>query len=480
MKFDYDLFVIGAGPGGLAAAERAAGYGARVAIAEQDLVGGTCVIRGCIPEKLMSYAASFSELYQQGVGYGWKQPQTTFDWHQFMTAKNEEIHRLSDVHKRSLEKAGVELIKGRATFINPHTLDIRPLQKRNSLTGETPIPQEFLEKSIEGRQITTEKILIAVGGEAVKPQIPGIEHAITSRELFDLKQQPKHVAVIGGNYIAVKLAGIMRMLGSFVTLIVHEDGILSDFDADISRAVTQGMKRRDIQIINNTSLKKIEQIDGEYLHLTLSVTSPDALIVDTVVCVNGRAPNLSGLNLEAAGVKVSKSTNCYVQVDASAVDDENRTTAANIFAVGDCTNQVTYTPVAIANARAFADTHFGNQPQTISYECVPSVVSFFPEAATVGLSEEKAREKIGDSLRCNRSEFRPLFHSLAKREEKVLIKLVVDSTSDRVLGIHMVGLGAIEIIQCLALALRMGATKKDFDATIGIHPSVAEEFFALV
>jgi glutathione reductase (NADPH) len=456
MKFDYDLFVIGAGPGGLAAAERAAGYGASVAIAEQDLVGGTCVIRGCIPEKLMSYAASFSEFYQQGIGYGWKPPQTSFDWHQFMIAKNAEILRLSDVHKRSLEKAGVELIKGRATFINPHTLDI------------------------EGRQITAEKILIAVGGEAVKPQIPGIEHAITSRELFDLKDQPKHVAVIGGNYIAVKLAGIMRMLGSFVTLIVHEDGILSDFDADICRAVTEGMTRRGIQIINNSAVKKIDQIDKEQLHLTLSGTSPDASIVDTVVCVTGRAPNLSVLNLEKAGVKVSKSTNCYVQVDASAVDDENRTTAANIFAVGDCTNQVTYTPVAIANARAFADTHFGNQPQTISYECVPSVVSFFPEAATVGLSEEKAREKIGDSLRCNRSEFRPLFHSLAKREEKVLIKLVLDSTTERVLGIHMVGIGAIEIVQCLALPLRMGATKKDFDATIGIHPSVAEEFFALV
>ncbi len=456
MKFDYNLFVIGAGPGGLAAAERAARYGARVAIAEQDLVGGTCVIRGCIPEKLMSYAASFSELYQEGIGYGWKQPQTSFDWHQFMIAKNEEILRLSDLHKQSLEKAGVEFIKGRATLINPHTLDI------------------------EGRQITAEKILIAVGGEAVKPQIPGIEYAITSRELFDRKQQPKHVAIIGGNYIAVKLAGIMRMLGSFVTLIVHEDGILSDFDADICRAVTEGMNRRGIEIINNSAVKKIEQIDKEQLHLTLSGTSPDTSIVDTVVCVTGRAPNLTGLNLETVGVKVSKSTNCYVQVDAIAVTNQNQTTQENIFAIGDCTNQFTYTPVAIANARAFADTHFGNHPQTISYECVPSVVSFFPEAATVGLSEAKAREKIGDSVRCDRSEFRPLFHSLAKREEKVLIKLVVDSTTERVLGIHMVGLGAIEIVQCLALPLRMGATKKDFDATIGIHPSVAEEFFALV
>ncbi|HAZ49154.1 MAG TPA: glutathione-disulfide reductase [Cyanobacteria bacterium UBA11369] len=480
MKFDYDLFVIGAGPGGLAAAERAAGYGARVAIAEQDLVGGTCVIRGCIPEKLMSYAASFSELYQEGIGYGWKQPQTSFDWHQFMIAKNEEIRRLSDLHKRSLEKAGVEFIKGRATLINPHTLDIKPLQNSNSKTGETPIPQEFLEESIQGRQITAEKILIAVGGEAVKPQIPGIEYAITSRELFDRKQQPKHVAIIGGNYIAVKLAGIMRMLGSFVTLIVHEDGILSDFDADICRAVTEGIKRRGIQIINNSAVKKIEQIHGEQLHLTLSGTSRDTSIVDTVVCVTGRAPNLTGLNLEAAGVKVSKSRNCYVQVDAIAVDEQNQTTQANIFAVGDCTNRLTYTPVAIAQARAFADTHFGDRPQTISYECIPSVVSFFPEAATVGLSEEKAREKIGDFLRCDRSEFRPLFHSLAKREEKVLIKLVVDSTNERVLGVHMVGPGAIEIVQCLALPLRMGATKKDFDATIGIHPSVAEEFFALV
>ncbi len=228
MTFDYDLFVIGAGPGGLAAAEQVGGYGARVAIAEQDLVGGTCVIRGCIPEKLMSYAASFSELYQDGVGYGWRKSQTIFDWHQFMTAKTEEIHRLRQVHIQSLEKAGVELIKGRATFLDAHTLDV------------------------EGRQITADKILIAVGGEAVKPEVPGIEYAITSRELFELQQQPKQVAIIGGDYIAVKLAGIMRGLGSQVTQVIQEDYILSGFDEDIRRGVTEGMAQRGIQILNIT------------------------------------------------------------------------------------------------------------------------------------------------------------------------------------------------------------------------------------
>lgn len=454
MTFDYDLFVIGAGPGGLAAAEQVAGYGARVAIAEQNLVGGTCVIRGCIPEKLMCFAAGFSDLYQDGVGYGWSKAHSTFDWHQFMAAKDQEIHRLAKVHIQSLEEAGVELIQGRATFLDAHTLEV------------------------VGRQITAEKILIAVGGEAVKPEIPGIEHAISARELFDLKQQPKHIAVMGGDYIAVKLAGIMNGLGSQVTQMLHEDHILSGFDEDICSAVTEEMTKRGIQILNNTAVKKIEQ-EQDDLHLTLSGTCPNTLSIDTVLYVAGHAPNLSGLNLEKAGVKVTRSRNCYAHVDAIAVDANSRTTQPNIFAVGDCTNRLQFTPVVIASARAFANTEFGNNPETVSYEYVPATVSSHPEAATVGMTEAEAREKLGDSVRCYRTRFRPLFNSLAKRDEKTLIKLVVDSTSERVLGAHMVGAGAVEIIQCLALALRMGATKKDFDATIGIHPSVAEEFLTL-
>jgi glutathione reductase (NADPH) len=446
MRFDYDLFVIGAGPGGLAASERAGAYGARVAIAEQDLIGGTCVIRGCIPEKLMSFAAEFSDNSQNAAGYGWDKVPCTFDWQQFIAAKEQEIHRLSQVHSQKLEEAGVELIKGRATFSDAHTVEV------------------------EGRQITANKILIAVGAEAVKPEIPGIEHAITSRELFNLKQQPKHIAVIGCNYIAVKLAGIMSNLGSQVTQVIVEDHVLCGFDKDISIAVQEAMTKGGIQILNNTTVKEIERV-GDELDLILSGKSQNTLSTDTVLYAIGRVPNVRGLALEKAGVKVTQG--------AVVVDEYSRTTQPNIFAVGDCTNQPNFTPVAIAQGRAFADTEFGNNPRTVSYEYVPLTVSSHPEAATVGLSESQAREKLGDSVLSYRSKFRPLLHSLPKRDEKTLIKLVVDSNSERVLGAHMVGEEAVEIIQCLALALRLGATKKDFDATIGIHPSAAEEFFTL-
>lgn len=446
MPFDYDLVVIGAGPGGLSAAKQAAGYGARVAIAEQDLVGGTCVIRGCIPEKLMSFAAEFSEDAQNAAGYGWNQNTNFFDWQQFITAKEQEIQRLTQVHNQLLKEAGVELIQGRVSFKDAHTLDLG------------------------GQQITADKVLIAVGAKAAKLEIPGIEHAITAGQLFNLKQQPKHLAVIGGDYIAVKLAGIMNNLGSQVTQIIGGDHILPAFDQDIAMVVTEGITQRGIQIFDNTTIKEIER-RGDELDLILSGKTQTTVSVDTVLDGTRRVPNISGLALEQAGVKVTENT--------VVVDDYCRTTQANIFAVGDCINRLNFTPVAIAQGRAFADTEFGNKPHTVCYECVPATVSSHPEAATVGLSEAQAREKLGDSVQCYRSKFRPLVHSLAKRDEKTLIKLVVDSNSDRVLGAHMVGEGAIDIIQCLAIAIRMGATKKDFDSTIGIHPSVAEEFFTL-
>jgi glutathione reductase (NADPH) len=446
MRFDYDLFVIGAGPGGLAASEEAAGYGVRVAIAEQDSVGGTCVIRGCIPEKLMSFAAEFSDDSQVAASYGWNQPQYTFDWQQFIAAKEQEIHRLSQVHNQKLEKAGVELIKGKATFIDAHTLDVA------------------------GRQITADKILVAVGAKDVKPEIPGSEYIITSSQLFNLQKQPKHIAVIGGNYIPVKLAGIMNNLGSQVTHVFLEDHILSAFDEDLALAVQEGMTEEGIQILNNSTVKEIKPVGNE-LDLIVSGKSEDILTVDTVLFALCRTPNNSGLALEKAGIQVNDG--------AIVVDDYNRTTQGNIFAVGDCINRINFTPVAIAQGRAFADTQFGNNSRTVCYEYVPSTVSSHPEAATVGLSEAEAREQLGDSVRCYCSKFRPLLHSLTNRDEKTLIKLVVDSRSDRVLGAHMVGKGAIEIIQCLALALRVGATKKHFDEAIGIHPSVAEEFLTL-
>ena len=445
MKFDYDLLVIGAGPGGLAASEQAAGYGARVAIAEQDSVGGTCVIRGCIPEKLMSFAAEFSDNSQVAAGYGWNQAECAFDWQQFIAAKEREILRLSQVHNQKLEKAGVALIKGKATFVDAHTLDVA------------------------GRKITADKILIAVGAKDVKPEIPGSENTITCSQLFNLKQQPKHIAVIGGNYIPVKLAGILNNLGCQVTQIFLEDHILSAFDEDIALAVEEGMTKRGIQILENTAVKEVKRV-GDELDLILSGKNANILSVDTVLFARCRTPNNSGLGLEKAGIQL--------QSGSIVVDEYNQTTQGNIFAVGDCINRINFTPVAIAQGRAFADSQFGNNPHTVCYEYVPSTVSSHPQAATVGLSEAEAHEKLGD-VRCYCSKFRPLLHSLTNRDDKTLVKLVVDSSSDRVLGAHMVGEGAIEIIQCLALALRVGATKKHFDEAIGIHPSIAEEFLTL-
>jgi glutathione reductase (NADPH) len=446
MSFDYDLFVIGAGPGGLAAARQSAGYGARVLISERDQVGGTCVIHGCIPEKLMAYAASFSHVFEDADEYGWDKVSDRIDWHKFMTAKDRAIQHLNKLHIQHLQEAGVSLIYGETRFLDSHTLDVG------------------------GHQITANKILIAVGGEAVKPEIPGIEYAITTRQMFEIKQQPEHIAIIGSDQIAVKFAGSLNGLISKVTLIVPEDRILTGQDEDIRTRVQESMMKNGIQIFCNTVVEKIEKVQDSFL-LSLLGNEQDSITVNTVLSAIGRVPNLSGLNLEKAGVQVKQG--------AIAVDEYSRTTQANIFAVGDCTDRPHWTPVAIATGRAFADTVFGNQPRTVNLECIPSALSSRPEAATVGLTEAKAREKFGESIRCYSQRFQPLFDAIAEPEQKTLIKLVVDSKSDRVLGAHMVGEYAAEIIQCLGLAIRTGITKKDFDATIGIHPSAAEEFFTL-
>lgn len=446
MSFDYDLFVIGAGPGGLAAARQSAGYGARVLISERDQVGGTCVIHGCIPEKLMAYAASFSHVFEDADEYGWDKVIDRIDWHKFITAKDRAIQHLNKLHIQHLQEAGVNLIYGETRFLDSHTLDVG------------------------GHQITANKILIAVGGEAVKPEIPGIEYAITTRQMFEIKQQPEHIAIIGSDQIAVKFAGSLNGLISKVTLIVPEDRILPGRDEDIRTTVQESMMKNGIQIFCNTVVEKIEKVQDSLL-LSLLGNEQDSITVNTVLSAIGRVPNLNGLDLENAGVQVKQG--------AIAVDEYSRTSQANIFAVGDCTNRPHWTPVAIATGRAFADTVFGNQPQTVNLECIPSALSSRPEAATVGLTEAKAREKFGESIRCYSQRFQPLFDTIAEPEQKTLIKLVVDSKSDRVLGAHMVGEYAAEIIQCLGLAIRTGITKKDFDATIGIHPSAAEEFFTL-
>ncbi|MEG4235586.1 glutathione-disulfide reductase [Microcoleus sp. Pol11C3] len=446
MTYDYDLFVIGAGSGGLASSKRAASYGAKVAIAENDLVGGTCVIRGCVPKKLMVYASTFSHLYEDAVGYGWSPVESSFDWEKLVTTVDTEVRRLSKLHISFLEKAGVELISGYAKFIDPHTVEV----------GD--------------RKITAAKILIAVGGEAQRVPIPGIEHAITSREIFLLKEQPKRLAIWGGGYIGVEFACIMNGLGSQVTQIIRRDLILNYFDEEIRTNVQEGMTKHGINILTGRSIAQIEKTP-EGLKLTLSGESAETLTVDALLCATGRQPNLEKLGLENAGVETDKG--------AIAVTKDSRTSQPHIFAVGDCTNRINLTPIAIAEGRAFADTEFGNNPRSISHENVASAVFSQPEAATVGLTEEEAKVKFPESIKCYTAKFRPMFHSLTGADEKTFVKLVVETNTDRVLGVHMVGKDAGEIIQGMAIAVNMGATKKDFDATIGIHPSTAEEFVTL-
>ncbi|MBD2774531.1 glutathione-disulfide reductase [Iningainema tapete] len=456
MTYDYDLFVIGAGSGGLAASKRAASYGAKVAIAEQDLVGGTCVIRGCVPKKLMVYGSHFPALFHDAAGYGWKVGNAELDWEHFITVIDKEVRRLSGLHINFLEKAGVELIPTRATLVDPHTVEV------------------------DGRKVTADKILIAVGGRPIKPDIPGMEYAITSNEMFHLKEQPKHIAIIGAGYIGTEFACIMRGLGSEVTQILRKDLILKGFDDDIRTEIQDGMINHGIRIIQNQLVTAVERVP-EGLKLTLS-KDEEPVIADVFLVATGRAPYVDGLGLENAGVDLIASSVeglGYSITPAIAVNEYSQTSQPNIYAVGDVTDRMNLTPVAIGEGRAFADSEFGNNRRVLSHENVPTAVFSTPEASTVGLTEAQAREKLGEDVKIYRTRFRPLFHSLTGAPEKTMMKLVVDAKTDKVLGAHMVGESAAEIIQGVAIAVNMGATKKDFDATVGVHPSAAEEFVTM-
>ncbi len=457
MTYDYDLFVIGAGSGGLAASKRAASYNAKVAIAEESLVGGTCVIRGCIPKKLMVYGSHFPALFRDAAGYGWKVGQAELDWEYFITAIDKEVLRLSQLHINFLANAGVELIKSRATLLDPHTIEV------------------------DGRTVTADKILIAVGGRPVKPDLPGIEYAITSNEMFHLKEKPKHITIIGAGYIGIEFACIMRGLGCEVTHINRKDLILRGFDHDIRMEIQQNMINHGIEMIKNTVIKSVEQVP-EGLKLTLSGEHQQEVITDVLLAATGRAPNTDGLGLENTGVELAATSlegPGYNTMMAIAVNEYSQTSQPNIYAVGDVTDRINLTPVAIGEGRAFADTEFGNHSRTFDHETVPTAVFSTPESASVGLTEEKAHEQIGEAVKVYRTRFRPLFHSLTGGEEKIMMKLIVDGNNDKVLGAHMVGENAAEIIQGVAIAVKMGATKKDFDATVGIHPSAAEEFVTM-
>jgi glutathione reductase (NADPH) len=449
MTYDFDLFVIGAGSGGIATARRAAEYGAKVGIAEFDRLGGTCVNRGCVPKKLMVYAANFPGLFEDSQGYGWSSVESSLDWEKMITAVNDEVTRLNGIYQRMLDNSKVELLQGYGQFVDAHTI----------LVGE--------------RQVTADKVLIAVGGHPIKPNILGIEHAITSDDIFHLKEQPKRMVILGGGYIGTEFACIMNGLGTEVTQVIRGDMILRGFDDDLRTEIQQGMINHGIRILNKIELIAIEK-DSEGIKVTVRKQgeSEDTIVADTVsLAAVGRKPNTQNLGLENTKVKLH---------DGSIVVDKYcRTHEKNIYAVGDCSNKINLTPVAINEGRAFADTVYGGKSRTMSYENIPTAIFTNPEAATVGLTEAEAKEKYGDAVKIYRSRFRPMYYTLAGKEEKTMMKLVVNQKTDKVLGAHMVGTNAAEIIQGIAIALKMGATKANFDATVGIHPSSAEEFVTM-
>ncbi|MBD2665338.1 glutathione reductase [Richelia sinica FACHB-800] len=452
MTYDFDLFVIGAGSGGIATARRAAEYGAKVGIAEFDRLGGTCVNRGCVPKKLMVYASHFADIFAESQGYGWSPVASSLNWEKMITAVNNEVTRLNGIYQRMLDNSQVELFPAYAKLIDAHTIAVG-----------------------EDRQVTADKILIAVGGQPVKPNIVGIEHALTSDDVFNLKAQPQRIVILGAGYIGSEFACILNGLGTEVTQIIRGDMILRGFDDDLRSEIQQAMINHGIRIVNHTEQVAIEK-DAEGVKVTVRQAGQEAetVVADAVsLAALGRLPNTKNLGLENTKVQMREN-------GAIIVDEYSLTAEENIYAVGDCTNKINLTPVAINEGRAFADTVFGGKSRTMSYENIPTAIFTYPEAATVGLTEAEARKKYGDdAIKIYRSRFRPMYYTLAGKDEKTMMKLVVDQNTDQVLGAHMVGNHAAEIIQGVAIAVKMGATKADFDATVGIHPSSAEEFVTM-
>ena len=442
-RYDYDLITIGAGSGGVRATRLAGGYGARAAIVEESRVGGTCVIRGCVPKKLLVYGAHFAEEFEDAAGFGWTAGHPAFDWPALIANKDRELDRLENVYQRILRDNHVTLIEGRGRVVDPHTVEV------------------------DGTAYTTERILVATGGWPTLPDIPGIEHVIDSADALDLPELPGRVVVVGGGYIAVEFAGIFRALGAQVTEIIRASNILRGFDEDVRDALAAEMEKKGIDIRRETQVHSIEKRDG---HVSLRVSGDEEIEADVVMYATGRAPNTVALGLSEVGVKMTNR-------GAVMVDEWNRSSVDSIYAVGDCTDRVNLTPVAIAEGRAFAETQFNDNPITMVYANVPSAVFSQPPVATVGLTEDQARQQGQVDVYISR--FRPMKHTLSGRDESTMMKLIVDAGSDRVLGCHMVGVDAPEIIQGVAIALKCGATKAQFDATVGIHPTAAEEFVTM-
>jgi glutathione reductase (NADPH) len=444
---DVDLFVIGAGSGGVRAARIAAGYGARVTIAEEYRVGGTCVIRGCVPKKLLVYASRFFHEFEDAAGFGWTLPAPRFDWATLIANKDREIDRLERAYVSTLEKAGVAIVRSRAVIDDAETVRI-------VATGE---------------RVRARHILISTGAVPHDGHvIPGLEHAINSNDAFHLPELPRRVLVQGGGYIAVEFACIFAGLGADVTLVYRGENILRGFDDDVRRHLRAEMERRAIKIVTGRIVSEIEKRGTNYL---ARLSDGETIEVDRVMFAVGRRPNVADIGLEAAGVTCGQ--NGGIEVDAY-----SRTCVASIHAVGDVTNRINLTPVAIREGHAFADTVFGGRPTSVDHANVPTAVFSEPEIGVIGLTEQQARESL-DVVDIYKTDFRPMKAALSGRETRVLMKLVVDATSDRVVGCHIVGEGAAEMIQLVGIAVRMGATKADFDATMAVHPTAAEELVTL-
>ncbi len=448
-QHQFDLFVIGGGSGGVRAARIAAGHGARVAIAEESRYGGTCVIRGCVPKKFLVYGSRFPDEFHDATGYGWTIGKTSFDWKTLIANKDREISRLEGLYRSNLEKAGVKTLAERATILGPHRVRLA-----------------------SGREITATTLLIATGGRPVMPgTIDGAaEHAIVSDDVFDLAELPPRTVIVGGGYIALEFAGILNGLGSKVTVVFRRKGLLYGFDDELATRLDAALQARGIEIRRERNLRSIARRgDGTRL-VTLDEDSA-TIECDAVLMATGRAPNTSGLGLESIGINIGP-------LGRIPVDEFSRTEAEDVFAIGDVTDRMNLTPVAIREGHAFADSRYGNRPWIVDHANVPTAVFTTPELGTVGLTEAEAVERHG-VVDVFRTEFRPMKSVLAGGEERMVMKLLVDVSTDRLLGAHLLGPDSAEMVQVVATLLRLGATKRQLDETMPLHPSAAEELVTI-
>lgn len=448
-EFDFDLFTIGAGSGGVAASRRAGSYGARVALCEEGRVGGTCVLRGCVPKKLLVIGSHYAEEVADARGFGWSFPEDDaaprLDWGALVAAKDRELERLEGVYRRMLRDSGVTLVEGRGRVVDAHTVEVA------------------------GKRYTAKNILVATGGRPIRADVPGAEHTLSSDEALSLKELPKRVVIVGGGYIGVEFAGIFHAAGAKITMLIRGESLLRGFDDDVRATLTAEYRKKGITVLSESFVRDVDRApDG-----TISVLTKmgETIEADAVLYAIGRTPNTEGIGLSEVGVALDAK-------GAIEVDERSRTKVESIYAVGDCTNRVNLTPVAIAEGRTLVEMLFNRGDGVMDHHDVPSAVFSQPPVATVGCSERHARRSFGE-IDVYVTSFRAMKHTLSGRDERTMMKLVVQRSTQKVVGLHMVGADAPEIVQGFAVALRCGATKKDFDRTVGIHPTAAEEFVTM-